>query len=157
MKEIVLTQGKVALVDDEDYEYLSKFKWIVSLERGRYYAVRKIPMSGGRNVRMHRDIMNPPNGMDCDHRDHDGLNNQKYNLRVCTRSQNMQNSKGSLAVKGAYWNRRKQYWQSAIRYNGTSIHLGCFKTQEEAAEAYRKAAVRYFGEFASHTGADDNG
>lgn len=148
MKEIQLTQGKVTQVDDEDFWWLSQYKWVASCERGRCYAVRKDLGGSGRNIRMHREIMKTPKHLDCDHIDHDCLNNQKSNLRNCTRSENMQNSSKSTP-KGVHWNRKRQYYQSSIRHNGENIHLGCFSTAEEAAAAYSFAAKVLFGEFAN--------
>ena len=91
MKEISLTQGFVAQVDDEDYDYLSQFKWCYD---SNGYAVRDT--STGKHVRMQNDIMRPADNMIVDHRNHKTLNNQRFNLRVCTRAQNSQNSKRSV-------------------------------------------------------------
>jgi hypothetical protein len=96
MKEIQLTQGQVALVDDEDYEYLSQWKWYARWNKSTqsYYAVRTVGTKPNQvTVRMHRFIMNTLIGMDCDHKDHDTLNNQKHNLRNATKSQNSVNRK----------------------------------------------------------------
>jgi hypothetical protein len=84
-KLIPLTQGKFAIVDAEDYERLSKYKWHVDKGDSTYYAARGIV---GKNFRMHREILNAPEGLVVDHRNHNGLDNRKKNLRLCTRSQN---------------------------------------------------------------------
>lgn len=94
MKTIPLTQGKVALVDDEDYEELSRFKWCATKNRrGKFYAVRGGPRAGGGSptVQMHVVIAGTPAGMDTDHIDGDSLNNQRSNLRICTRAENLSN------------------------------------------------------------------
>src|SRR5882724_7878623 len=85
MKEIQLTQGKIALVDDEDFERVNQFKWflLTSNLHDKLYAYSRVPGL------MHRFIMSAPTGFDVDHIDNDGLNDQKSNLRICTRSQNM--------------------------------------------------------------------
>ena len=88
MKEIPLTQGEVALVDDEDYEWLNQWRWYVLKARHTFYAVR---FDGGRTQSMHREIMCNPVGKEVDHSDMDGLNNQRINLRIATRSQNHKN------------------------------------------------------------------
>ncbi len=144
MKTIPLTQGKVAMVDDEEFVRLSKSKWYWD----GHYVVR------GRNptIRMHREILKPPSGMNIDHRDHNGLNNQKSNLRFCTTAQNMANSikhRGcSSKYKGVCWDKQGRRWIAYIMFNYQQIHLGCFDFEEQAAHAYDTAARKYFGEFA---------
>lgn len=147
MKEIKLTQGKVALVDDEDYEYLSQWSWVAIKNRNTFYAQR-----GWRPIiKMHRFIMNPPNDMQIDHIDHNGLNNQKINLRVCTSAQNKMNRRPSGESKylGVTREGKSNKWSATISHNNQYIHLGAFKTQEEAAIAYDSAAKIYHGEFAN--------
>uniref|UniRef100_A0A6H1ZW63 Putative homing endonuclease n=1 Tax=viral metagenome TaxID=1070528 RepID=A0A6H1ZW63_9ZZZZ len=143
MKEILLTQSKVTLVDDEDYNWLSKHKWCAAKSQGRWTAVRGKPL-----IRMHSVIMNTPSNLEVDHKDGNGLNNQKYNLRNCTRTQNMQNMKGFSGYKGVSYIKRDKYYISNIKYKGKLIYLGCFKVAEEAAKVYNIAATKYFGEFA---------
>lgn len=91
MKEIILTKGYVAQVDDEDYELLNRYKWYAKVNSTIYYAARGC--GNPNNKLMHRMIMNPPNDMVVDHLDGNGLNNQRYNLKVCTQSQNCRNNK----------------------------------------------------------------
>ena len=88
MKEIQLTQGKVALVDDEDFEYLKQFKWHVINNNGKFYVRKQFLLSNGKvsKVLMHRFIMKPNKDMVIDHLDGNPLNNQKTNLRICTQS-----------------------------------------------------------------------
>lgn len=97
MKEIKLTQGKVVLVDDEDYEYLNQFKWYALKNHRTYYAQRVIQNNYiKRTLKMHRVIMDTPCGLEVDHIDGDGLNNQKCNLRNCTFAENRKNRKPNL-------------------------------------------------------------
>ena len=96
MKEILLTQGLVTIVDNDDYERLSKFKWYAAKSRQTYYAVRNKRIHDGyggqRQIKMHREILGNDIGLlQCDHVDGNGLNNQKSNLRVVTPRQNCQN------------------------------------------------------------------
>jgi len=95
MKEVGLTQNKVALVDDKDFEYLNQWKWHVLKDYLTYYAARNIRLANGKqtSIRMHRVILNVPKGMVTDHIDHNGLNNQKANLRICDASENNMNRK----------------------------------------------------------------
>jgi hypothetical protein len=148
MKEIQLTQGKITEVDDDDYEYISGWKWHYS----GGYAVRSAGIWPFQHkVFMHRVIMNTPDGMDTDHKDLNRLNNKKENLRNCTRSENRHNQKisknNTSGYKGVCWNGRG--WLAQIKSNGKKINLGTWKTKEDAAMAYDEAAKKYFGEFAN--------
>lgn len=154
MREIPLTQGKVALVDDEDFGFLTQWKWSAhyAAHGHNWYAKRTVYIAGGRwmTVRMHRLIMAAPKGMQVDHWDHDGLNNQRDNLRVCTQSQNQHNQRrhadSATGYKGV-WRDGNRWWAS-IRVNRKGLWLGSFNTPLEAAEAYNEAARQYFGDFA---------
>ncbi|MDP9317093.1 MAG: HNH endonuclease, partial [Chloroflexota bacterium] len=132
-KNITLTQGKVALVDDEDYESLSSHKW-------RYhnagYAVRT---EGTRSVLMHRVIMQAPVGMEVDHINRDRLDNRRTNLRLCSHMENCRNNsthKGSSQYKGVYWDKANQRWVSRIVVSYKDIYIGSFSSELEAAHAY---------------------
>ncbi len=154
MKEIKLTQGKVALVDDEDYEYLDQFKWQASKGLHTYYARRNGRLYNGKRItiRMHQEIMHFPDNMLIDHIDHNGLNNQKHNLRVCTILQNQMNATGredsNSIYKGVCWHKRIQKWRAQIHLNRRQKFLGYYKNEEDAAMAYNKKAKELFGEFA---------
>lgn len=157
MKEIKLTQGEVALVDDEDYEYLNQFKWHLNrCNKNRIiYAVRKgkqINKIRRSPICMHRIIMNTLKGMEVDHIDHNGLNNQKSNLRNCTHSQNGMNKlkiTSKTGYRGVYIDiKRKKPFCVCLRRNNKTIHLGSYTTLNEAALKYNEAAFKYFGEFA---------
>ena len=155
MKEIKLTQGKVALVDDKDFEYLNQFKWYAGKKKRNFYAYRKKWIDGGqKTIIMHRVIMNTPKGMEADHKDGNGLNNQEYNLRNCTTAQNTKNrriskSNNKSGYKGVYWKKSNKTWVAQIKNNYREIYIGCFQTKEGAARAYNEKAVEFYGEFAN--------
>jgi hypothetical protein len=146
---IPLTRGQFAVVDAEDYLWLSKYQWFAKGTPGHYYAVRK---ENGRSIKMHRQIMNAPDHLVVDHIDHDGLNNRKENLRICTFAENCRNLRPSRhkssKYKGVHWNKRNKKWAAQITCNHKTHHLGYFGEQIDAAKAYDKAARKYHGEFA---------
>lgn len=157
MKEIKLTQGKVALVDDEEYEKLNIFKWC-AVKNGRvFYAVRTIYQPKKKTIFMHKEILSKE-GFYTDHKDHDGLNNQKINLRIATVNQNNSNklsSKNSLSKYiGVSLSRFKKnnveykYWRAIITSDGVKYNLGSFKTELDAAIARDIGAKKYHKEFA---------
>lgn len=152
-KRISLTQGKVAIVDDADYEWLNQWKWRVLKGYDTWYAVRNIYKDGKRTTaKMHREILKPPIGVEIDHRDRDGLNNQRYNMRVATHAENAHNRRKqeeTSQFKGVTWYRWKTKWLGQIQVKNQRIHLGYFLSQTEAALAYDRAARTYFGEFAN--------
>ena len=157
MRKIKLSQqgqinkGKfVALIDDEDYEYLNQFKWCVFNNRYTFYAGRWIHEKGRRKlILLHREIMNTAIGLQVDHRDHNGLNCQRSNLRNCTRAENLRNVKarGNHKYKGVY--RCRKYFLAQISINGKIKHLGNFKIEEDAAKKFDEMAKIYHGEFAN--------
>lgn len=153
MKTISLTQGKIALVDDEDYERLSRHKWYAIKSKHTYYAVRNLPRENGKQhgIRMHRVILGLTSPkLQGDHKDHDGLNNQKYNLRICTNLQNSWNKKkhktNVAGIKGIRFLGKS--WEVRICINGEAKAIGLFPSLEQASTAYNAAALNYFGEFA---------
>ena len=152
MKEIPLSQNKVALVDDEDYNRLNKVRWYAHKERDIWYADRK--NGGGKPlvIRMARQIMKNPIGMFVDHIDGNGLNNQKSNLRICTNAENLHNrgvqKNNTTGYKGVCWDKEKGKYRASISFECKRINLGRFSSKREAAIAYNKAAIKYHGEFA---------
>ena len=153
MKGIQLTQGKIALVDDEDFEDLNQWEWYAAKNNNTFYAKRGIYSEGKRRqVLMHRQILNPPDDMQIDHEDHNGLNCQKNNLRHCTVSQNHWNSQlyrsNTSGFKGVSWEKESGKWVSYIKFNGKTKNLGRYFSKQQAALAYNKAAINLFGEFA---------
>ena len=156
MKTILLTQNKVALVDDEDYERLNQYKWYAKREGNTWYVTRgskKLDDKGKQKlIRMHREIMNAPKGVPVDHKNGNGLDNQKYNLRLATNQQNQFNRKNpqsnnKLGIKGVRWDGKLKKFKAGIKFNGKSIHLGYFSVLGDADSAYRIAEEKYFGKF----------
>lgn len=149
MKEIQLTQGKVALVDDEDFEYLNQWKWHFSKSG---YATRFSPRPFRFVIHMHRLVMNTPKNLITDHIDGDKLNNQKRNLRNCTVMENSWNQKlnarNTSGYKGVHFHNQNQKYQARIVVDGKKISLGMFEDIKDAAKAYDAAAVKYFKGFA---------
>jgi len=146
-----------AQVDDSDFEFLNSFMWYGQPQlTGKYYAVRQSLLENGkqRTVRMHMVIMNTPKGKHTDHKDGDGLNNQRNNLRICTPGQNQMNKIGSKNVtskyKGVWYCKNKKGWMVAIRAYNKRMPIGRFKTEENAAIAYNIFAEKYHGEFANY-------
>jgi len=154
MKEIKLTQGKVALIDDADFEKISSFKWKARLVRTLWYATAHVGNWRERKfIHMHNLLMNPPIGFIVDHRDHNGLNCQRSNMRLCTHAQNSKNRSAYGASKylgvAIRRNRDCTYWIAAIQSNKKRMHLGFFKSEKEAALAYNNAAKEHHGEFSN--------
>jgi len=144
-----------AKVDDEDYDYLMQWRWQAHRSNSRTYIARRTLHNWPKTktIYMHRIIMNTSPDLQVDHIDHDGLNNQKYNLRNCTSEQNVKNvlARGEVKYLGVNYKRDRGYVyiQSRIWSNGKSIYLGSFKTLEDAAMAYDRAAKIYHKEFAN--------
>ncbi len=151
MKYIQLSQGKKAIVDNNIYEELRKHRWYTFNGLKTDYAASKIGLRG-KTVFMHRMILPPPKGMFVDHINHNGLDNQRNNLRICDASQNQQNrgkNKSNLTgYKGVSWDKTRNKWKAQIMINRKQLCIGRYKTAEEAAHAYDKAAKELHGEFA---------
>jgi len=159
VKQIPLTKGKVALVDDADFEHLNQWKWHYNPVCRTGYARRIATIDGKRTlIYMHHDILGiPALGMEADHISTDGCDNRRENLRWGTRAQNLMNSRkrggGSSRFKGVCWNTQKQQWMATITLGGKLRHLGFFDDEIEASRAYDVAALELFGEFARPNGA----
>ena len=155
MKLLVLSDGSMSQVDDDVYEWARAFKWHPLRRKGgdKIYAKRsfKDPDKRQRGALLHREIMKAPTGVPVDHRDNDGLNNQRSNLRFASAVTNKQNgtvyrSNRSTWFKGVSNTRGR--FQARITVHKVTVELGCYATPVEAALAYNKAALLYFGEFA---------
>jgi hypothetical protein len=148
MKIIPLTKGMETIVDDEDY-WIRTLTWVASLQRDRYYA--KTP----RGIYMHRLLISAKKGETVDHINGCTLDNRMSNLRICTRGQNQQNGTTLLrrhnttGFRGVFIDKRDGGIVARILLNNKGIYLGRFKTKEEAAREYDKAARLIHGEFAT--------
>jgi hypothetical protein len=144
-------QGKVALVDDSDFEYLSQFDWQVSFSGWHWYATSRLGDSQGSLKSMHRLLFGFPARTQIDHIDRNTLNNQRGNLRVATPSQTGANSiarGGSSRFKGVTWDKNRSLWSARLRVHPLRLALGRFEFEGDAAKAYDAAARKFFGEFA---------
>jgi hypothetical protein len=152
MRKIALTQGKFALVDDEDYESLVQYRWYAQKHAHTSYAVRTVcsPMKEGIRTKtmvyMHQQVLGLKG---IDHRDRNGLNNQRQNLRPATNSQNAQNHRKKPGSKsrflGVTWHKENKVWRAQICVEGRRLSLGCYPVETEAARAYDAAALSHFG------------
>jgi hypothetical protein len=160
-KEIPLTQGQVAIVDDEDFAHINQYKWHAQRQRnGRFYAVRLTSTSEGRKLLcMHRVILglSREDPREVDHKEPPlTLDNRRSNLRIATGSQNHANSlrarNNTSGFKGVVFQHAKpahyKRWRAVIKVHGKRISLGVYATPEEASAAYKTAASKYHGEFA---------
>ena len=157
MKKIELTKGKFTLVDDEDYDFLMRWKWQymnVGYAGRSKYAGMKNGKEFNECLYIHRLVTNAEKGFEVDHIDHDKLNNQKKNLRVVTSSQNKMNGNSRVGstskYKGVSWDAKNNKWQAGIHYEGKKVFLGRFNSEDDAAEAYNKKAGEVFGEYARY-------
>lgn len=156
MKQIELTQGQYALVDDADYDWLTQWKWCVAKQYSGYYAVRNFLLKNGKRsmISMHRQILGLKQGdkRQGDHKDRNTLNNCRNNIRICTNQENSMNQKVlsncSSRFKGICWHKMAKKWQAQIMINGKFKYLGLYNSEIEAAQVYNKAAIKYHGEFA---------
>ncbi len=148
--KIILTQGKVAIVDAKNHFRLAMNKWYYTNDG---YAVRN---ENGKTIRMHRVILERKLGHsnfeNTDHINRDRLDNRKDNLRPATVTQNQHNrgkpENNTSGFKGVFWHKRDRKWIASIRVDGELLYLGYFDSKEAAAGAYNAAAKEYFGEFA---------
>ena len=153
MKTIPLTQGQVALVDDKDFERFCGFRWSAVLRGKRWYAVRSGPRPSKKIIYLHRAILGVTDyRVKVDHRDHDGLNCLRENLRACTNAQNMQNQSGlqssnTSGFRGVSLHADTGRWVAFISIRGRQTYLGLFSDKASAAQAYAAANRKHFGSF----------
>lgn len=145
MRKIKLTQGKYILVDDDDFEYLSQFKWyLLKIVGYTSYAIRS---QNKKTIYLHRDILKPNKNAVVDHLNGDGLDNRRENLRVVSQKENQQNRKshrsGKLVGVTEYRTKSgKIYYLSFFYHEGKDIYLGCFKTPEDAHKRWKEEEMR---------------
>jgi len=147
-KEIPLTQGKFAIVDDEDFERVSKFKWQARGHYGKkhknhnyYYAAKTIILPNKRtSLPMHRFILNlsDTDKIMVDHINRNPLDNRKCNLRLCTNAQNLRN--GEVRIKGISWHKRIKKWRARITFNNQRIYIGIYNNPDDAYNAFKETA-----------------
>lgn len=156
MKRIRLSNREVdALVSNEDYESLMHYTWRLSAQnyvvRREYTRISK-GVRHAKDVRMHRQIMGEPEGLEVDHINGLGIDNQRENLRVATHRQNLANrskqSNNTSGYKGVTWSKNNKKWWANIYANGKTISLGYYSDIKEAAQAYNNGALKYQGDFA---------
>lgn len=157
MKILEIYGSVQVLLDDHDYYTVCNMKWhkFKSPRSYTYYTVSSIGTPGnttGKNLYMHRVIMGiNDRNIHVDHRNRNGLDNRRDNLRIATPSQNHANLKipvtNTSGYKGVILSKRKGYFESRIKVNQKCIYLGSFSSAEEAAEAYEQASKKYFGQF----------
>lgn len=156
MKEIQLSRGYYSQVDDGNFNYLEQFVWYVQPVKGTFYAYRRYHQDNGKwvTIMMHRDIMDfYPGDPMLDHWDHNGLNNQRFNLRPASNSQNQANQNkrvgGTSIYKGVCWNKVANKWKSDITKDTKKQFVGLFDSELEAAKAWDEKAKLLFGDFAN--------
>lgn len=155
-KRIPLTQGKYALVDDEDFHFLSQWKWYAhripkKTKEDTWYAERRQWIKEQKKykiIAMHRLLMNFPKGKDIDHINGNGLDNRRSNLRILSRRQNQQNKRAPKSSKypGVCWDKYTQKWVAHVSINGEYKKLGRYDSEKGAFEAYKKAVKNYLHE-----------
>jgi len=149
MKEIPLTQGQVALVDDEDFEFLNQWKWNADKNGNSFYAqrnpgVKSVANGSTKTLKMHRVILDAPKGAIIDHVDGNGLNNQRNNLRIVSKRQNSQNYHHvpkTSKYPGVAWYSRDNKWRAIICYGKKRVCLGKFESEINAFRAYYDAVL----------------
>ena len=153
MKKIPLTQGQFAIVDDEDYDRLSEYKWRVNKSGRVFYAVRDCYLNKKReSISMARSLVCPDNGMEVDHINRNPLDNRRNNIRVCTRQENSRNrgipAHNTSGYKGVRWHNQANKWMAVLGIDGKLVYFGFYTCIVKAAKAHDAAAREHFGEFA---------
>lgn len=149
---IPLTNGYEAIIDSADVPLVNKWNWSAKVEEHTVYARRGISIKGKHHtIKLHRMILSVPDGIEVDHKDGNGLNNRRSNLRTATRSQNMCNKSiqrnCKSGVKGVCWEKNRNRWKAEIRFEGKKKYLGSFASKEEACAAYAEASKAIHGEY----------
>jgi hypothetical protein len=149
-RKIELTQGQYAIVDPEDFETLNQIKWYAKKDEYNFYAEHK---DARKTISMHRMIMKPEGNLVVHHKNHNGLDNRKTNLKVVTRAENNLSNRqgfnrGKSRYKGVRWHKVHQKFYAVLIHKGRRIFLGYFDDEIEAAKVYDEAAREYRGEFA---------
>ncbi len=150
---VQLTKGQVTVIDASDVPVIAPMRWCaLEVKPGKFYAVTHGHSSSGRRtlIFMHRYLLEAESGVDVDHRDRDGLNNRRNNIRLASRSMNMANKGISPLNTSGYRGVQKDHhkWKAVIKINRKRIHIGSFASAEDAARAYDAKAVELFNEFA---------
>lgn len=150
-----LSQGKVAVIDFEDFEKVRGFKWYAQKAGSCFYACRDVWEGGNRTkLFLHRFLTNCPPDLEVHHINGDGLDNRQENLQICTAQQHRfarqrKKADASSKCRGVSWSKRYEEWRARIGHHGVTIHLGYFDSEEDAARAYDAKATELFGEFAA--------
>lgn len=153
-KTVRLTQGKVAVVDEADFDWVMRWKWCAVRIGLRWYAVRVGPRPERKRIYMHRILTFAERGEEVDHISGDGLDNRQSNLRRCTSQENKRGFRRKTAgltsrFRGVSWCARRKKWRAEICVReGVSRHIGYFEDEETAGRARASAALLHFGAFA---------
>ena len=149
MQYIQLRPWGMTIIDDEDYDQVSQYNWRIM---GEGYAQTQMKINGKwKNIKLHRFITNAPQGLTVDHINHDRLDNRRSNLRICTIQQNNLNRLTTIKnkYKGVYKNNNHPTFVVNISVNTNNTHIGTYKDEQEGAQAYDRAALYYYGEYAT--------
>lgn len=154
MKSIELSGGQIALIDDCDFDAISRYRWFSISGRHTSYAatsIRGLGKRGGTIIRMHRLIMGVcwQHRVGVDHKDGNGLNNQRHNLRICDTSTNlhgvMRGPRGTSQYRGVSWSKSAKRWEVRLSVRGKRIVIGYYESETEAASAYDAAKLHLIG------------
>jgi len=149
---VTLTQGKVAIIDSADVTVVASYRWHARVDSKRPHVWYALTLRDGRTVSMHRLLLGAPAELKVDHKDGDGLNNRRYNIRLATDAQNCFNratDRGTASgFKGVTFHKKTKKWAARINKQGIGYNLGLFQATEDAARAYDAKARELFGEFA---------
>jgi len=150
MRRVKLTQGKFAIVDDQDFEYINQWNWCLHNDGSAKRAI----LIGGKHktILMHRIVNETPDNLETDHINHDRLDNRRANLRNVFHKQNCLNrhsyKNSSSKYTGVSYRKAGGKWRATIKINGKYQHIGVFENEIEAAKAYDRRAIENFGQYA---------